>query len=62
LGTLNREFFSNLPGYAESNTAGRSSVAEREASLTLLQLEKLLVSYIVDRYNPELDARLGDQT
>jgi putative transposase len=45
-----------------SNAAARSPVAEREASLTLLQLEKLLVRYIVDRYNQGLDARMGDQT
>jgi putative transposase len=61
-GTLNREFFSSLPGYVGSNAVARSPVAEREASLTLVQLEKLLVRYIVDRYNQGLDARMGDQT
>jgi putative transposase len=61
-GTLNREFFSSLPGYVGSNAVSRSPVAEREASLTLLQLEQLLVRYIVDRYNQGLDARMGDQT
>lgn len=61
-GTFNREFFSSLPGYVGSNASERSSEAEREACLTLVQLEKLLVRYVVDRYNQGIDGRMGDQT
>jgi putative transposase len=61
-GTFNSEFFSTLPGYTGSNLKERSPDAESEACLTLLQLEKLLVRYIVDRYNQTLDARMGNQT
>ena len=74
-GTFNREFFSSLPGYVGSKAserphratarraaASRSSVAEREACLTLMQLERLFVRYIVDRYNQGIDGRMGDQT
>lgn len=61
-GTLNTQFFSSLPGYVSSNVTTRSPVAETEACLTLLQLEQLLVCYIVDHYNPAIDARMGDQS
>jgi putative transposase len=61
-GTFNREFFSSLPGYVGSKASERSSVAEREACLTLMQLDQLLVRYIVDRYNQGIDGRMGDQT
>ncbi|MBD3557321.1 DDE-type integrase/transposase/recombinase [Planktothrix sp. FACHB-1355] len=61
-GTFNREFFSSLPGYVSSDVTTRSPVAETEACLTLVQLERLLVRYIVDHYNIALDARMGDQS
>lgn len=61
-GTFNREFFSSLPGYTSSNVTERSPAAESEACLTLLQLEQLLVRYVVDHYNQALDARMGDQS
>jgi len=61
-GTFNREFFSSLPGYVGSKASERSSVAEREACLTLMQLDQLFVRYIVDRYNQGVDGRMGDQT
>ena len=61
-GTLNTQFFSTLPGYVSSNIQTRSLKAESEACLTLLQLEQLLVRYIVDHYNQALDARMGDQS
>jgi putative transposase len=61
-GTINSEFFSSLPGYTGSNVAERSSKAESEASLTLMQLERLLVRYLVDNYNQRIDARMGDQS
>ena len=61
-GTLNTQFFSTLPGYVNSNVTDRSPVAEREACLNLLQLEQLLVRYLVDHYNQAIDARMGDQS
>jgi putative transposase len=61
-GTLNTQFFSTLPGYVSSDVSTRSSKAESEACLTLLQLEKLLVRYLVDHYNQGIDARMGDQS
>jgi putative transposase len=61
-GTFNREFFSTLPGYVSSNVETRSPKAETEACFTLLQLERLLVRYVVDHYNQRIDARMGDQS
>jgi len=61
-GTLNTQFFSSLPGYVNSNVTERSPKAEAEACLTLLQLEKLLVRYLVDNYNQAMDARMGNQS
>ncbi|BAZ36952.1 integrase, catalytic region [Calothrix sp. NIES-4101] len=60
--TLNTELFSTLPGYTGSNIQQRPEEAENEACLTLHQLEKILVRYIVDNYNQRIDARMGDQT
>ncbi|MEA5504405.1 Mu transposase C-terminal domain-containing protein [Halotia wernerae UHCC 0503] len=61
-GTFNREFFSTLPGYTNSNVRQRSPDAESNACLTLLQLEQLLVRYLVDNYNQAVDSRMGDQS
>ncbi len=61
-GTLNTEVFATLPGYTGSNVQKRPEDAEKEACLTLRQLEQYLVRYIVDNYNQRLDARMGDQT
>jgi putative transposase len=61
-GTFNREFFSTLPGYVSSNVAMRSPKAEAEACFTLVQLERLLVRYVVDHYHQRIDARMGDQS
>ncbi|MEJ1933979.1 transposase family protein, partial [Nostoc sp. NIES-2111] len=61
-GTFNTDLFSTLPGYTGSNVQERPQQAEKEACITLRELERLLVRYIVDKYNQSLDARLGDQT
>ena len=61
-GTFNTEFFSTLPGYTGSNVQKRPEEAEKEACLTLRNLEQLFVPYLVNRYNRGLDARMGDQT
>ena len=60
--TFNSEFFSTLPGYTGSNVQERPEEAEKEACLTLRELEKKLVRYLVDNYNQRIDARMGDQT
>ncbi|WGV24645.1 Mu transposase C-terminal domain-containing protein [Halotia branconii] len=54
--------FFNLPGYTGSNVQERPEEAEKEACLTLRQLEQQLVRYIVNHYNQRIDARMGDQT
>jgi putative transposase len=61
-GTFNTQFFSTLPGYVSSKVETRSPDAETEACLTLMQVEQLLVRYLVDHYNRAIDARMGDQT
>ncbi|MBD2020634.1 transposase family protein [Leptolyngbya sp. FACHB-36] len=61
-GTFNTQFFSTLPSYVSSNVETRLPVAEAEACFTLMQLEQLLVRYIVDHYNQGIDTRMGDQT
>jgi putative transposase len=61
-GTFNSELFSTLPGYTGSDISQRPAVAEEQACISLQDLEKLLVRYIVDRYNQSIDARMGGQT
>ncbi|WP_228061785.1 Mu transposase C-terminal domain-containing protein [[Phormidium] sp. LEGE 05292] len=61
-GTFNTELFSTLPGYTGSNVQERPEEAEKEARLTLRELEQLLVRFIVDKHNQSIDARMGDQT
>jgi putative transposase len=61
-GTLNSELFATLPGYTGNTTKRRPKQAETNASLTLMQLEKQVVRYIVDRYNQGIDSRIGDQS
>ncbi|PHV61494.1 Mu transposase C-terminal domain-containing protein [Cyanobacterium aponinum] len=60
--TLNTEVFSTLPGYTGANVQERPEDAEKEACLTLKELEILIVRYIVDNYNQRIDARMGEQT
>ena len=59
--TFNQSLFSTLPGYTGSNVKERPKEAEKEAQLTLRDLERLIVRFIVDKYNQSLDAR-SDQT
>jgi putative transposase len=61
-GTFNTELFSTLPGYTGSNVQKRPEDAEKDARLTLRDLERLIVRYIVDNYNQRIDKRMGDQT
>jgi putative transposase len=60
--TLNQKFISELPGYTASNVEERPKDAEKDAQLTLRELEQLLVRFIVHRYNRSIDARMGDQS
>jgi putative transposase len=60
--TLNDQLFSTLPGYTGSNVQKRPEDVEKDASLTLRELEQLIVRFICDRYNQSVDARMGDQT
>ena len=60
--TLNHQLFSTLPGYTGSNVQQRPENTEKDASLTLRDLEHLIVRFICDQYNQTVDARMGDQT
>lgn len=60
--TLNEQLFSTLPGYTGSNVQERPEDAEKDAKLTLRELEQLIVRFICDRHNQGIDARMGDQT
>ena len=60
--TLNQSLFSTLPGYTGSNVQERPKDAEKDAQLTLQELDRLIVRFIVDKYNQSIDARMGDQT
>jgi putative transposase len=61
-GILNSEFFSTLPGYTTCLLKGHRARVEAEACVRLEDLERLLVRYIVDRYNQQPDARIGTQS
>lgn len=61
-GTINTEFFSTLPGYTTRRLKPHKSAVEAEACLTLEQLEGLLIRYIVDNYNQQLDSRTGKES
>ena len=60
--TLNQSLFSTLPGYTGSNVQERPKEAEKDAQLTLRELEQLVVRFLVDKYNQSIDARMGDQS
>ena len=62
LKTFKTELFSTIPGYTGSNVQERPEDAEKEACLTLRDLEKQIVRYIVDNYNQRIDAPMGEQT
>ena len=60
--TFNDQLSSTLPGYTGSNVQERPPEAEKEATLTLRNLEQWVVRFICDRYSQSIDARIGDQT
>ena len=57
LGTINREFFAPFPGYTTPVLKEHRVAAEGDACLSLAEVEKRLVRYIVDHYNQQPDAR-----
>ncbi|WP_088894984.1 Mu transposase C-terminal domain-containing protein [Leptolyngbya ohadii] len=61
-GTMNSELFATLPGYTGGSVKRRPKQVEKSACLTLMELEKHLVRYIVERYNVGIDPRIGDVT
>ncbi|HEY9769522.1 MAG TPA: transposase [Coleofasciculaceae cyanobacterium] len=60
--TLNQSLFSTLPGYTGSNVQERPKDAEKDALLTLRDLEILIVRFIVDKYNQSAIAGKDEQT
>ena len=60
--TLNQSLFSTLPGYTGSNVQERPKDAENDARLTLRDLERLIVRFIVDKYNQSAIAGKDEQT
>ena len=60
--TLNDNVLRELPGYTGANVQERPENVDRNASLTLKDLELILVRYIVDEYNQKADARRKDAT
>ncbi|MEI2582590.1 Mu transposase C-terminal domain-containing protein [Scytonema sp. PRP1] len=60
--TLNEQVLNLLPGYTGSNVQKRPESVDKDACLTLKDLEMVIVRYIVDEYNQHTDARMKDQS
>lgn len=58
---INKEVLSILPGYTGSSVEKRPDNCEKHASLTLNELEKILVRYFVDHYNWHDYPRVANQ-
>ena len=58
---INKEVLSILPGYTGSSVEKRPDNCEKHASLTLDELEKILVRYFVDHYNQHDYPRVANQ-
>lgn len=58
---INKEVLSLLPGYTGSSVEKRPDNCEKHASLTLNELEKILVRYFVDHYNQHDYPRVANQ-
>jgi putative transposase len=50
----NKEFWSTLPGYTGSNVESRPAGAEKHACITITELERRLVKFLVDHYNQHI--------
>nr|WP_155898212.1 Mu transposase C-terminal domain-containing protein [Allocoleopsis franciscana] len=55
--TLNDQVLRNLPGYTGSNVQERPDDVDKDACLTLKDLDIILVRYMVKEYNGHTDAR-----
>lgn len=60
--TFNDDVLRKLPGYTGPNVEERPETVDRDACLTLKDLETILVRYIVKEYNQYPDARSGNQS
>lgn len=56
-GTLNTQLLSTLPGYTGSNVQERPENAEKDACLSIQDLERIIVRFFTDNYNQSLDSR-----
>jgi len=54
-GNFNTELFETLPGYLGSNVQEHLKEAEKEACLTLQELNQLFVANLVNRHNHRVD-------
>ncbi|MDZ7952447.1 transposase [Nostoc sp. DedQUE09] len=52
-GTINTQVLKDLPGYTGSNVQERPKNAEKEACLTIQDIDKILASFFCDIYNHE---------
>ena len=60
--TINTSFLAEIDGYTGSNVQERPKSAEKDACLTLQELETKLVRYIIDHYNQKSIAGKDEQT
>ncbi len=58
-GTLNTRLWSNQKGYTDSSVAQRNPNAERDAELTISDLEDKFWKFINDEYHKEIHSELG---
>ncbi|MDJ0593380.1 MAG: Mu transposase C-terminal domain-containing protein [Pleurocapsa sp. MO_226.B13] len=60
--SLNDRVLRGLPGYTGRNIQERPKDVDKNALLTIEDLEQILVRYIVDEYNQKTDARSHNQS
>ncbi len=60
--SLNDRVLRGLPGYTGRNVQERPKDVDKNALLTIEDLEQILVRYIVDEYNQKTDARSQNQS
>ena len=60
--SLNDRVLRELPGYTGRNVQERPKDVDKNALLTIEDLEQILVRYIVDEYNQKTDARSKNQS
>ena len=60
--SLNDRVLRKLPEYTGKNVQERPKDVDKNALLTIEDLEQILVRYIVDEYNQKTDARSQNQS